>query len=184
MKQFAILLAASLIILSCGGGRNSKKAEAQSAPAEAVDTTDLDYQWGRDLLSKGDDAPAFTLNDLEGNPVSLGDFAGKKVVLVFWASWCPDCRAEIPELKEMFAKADPSKVAFVSISFDRDFDTLKSFAAENELPGVQLFDPAGKKESQVCADYHVKWIPSLYLVNPEGKIEKGTVVAQRIAELL
>ncbi len=60
---------------------------------------DLDLEYGKDLLAPGTPAPDFTLNDVEGNPVSLSDFKGRKVVLQFWASWCPDCRAEVPEIK-------------------------------------------------------------------------------------
>ena len=141
----------------------------------------LDKQYATDLLSPGAEAPDFTLKDIEGNEVSLSDFRGRTVVLVFWASWCPDCRAEVPDLKKMFANADPAKVAFVSVSFDREFDALCNFVKENQLPGVQLFEPAGKKESEVGAEYGVKWIPSLYVIDPEGKVKLGTVVAAKVA---
>ncbi|MBR5924183.1 MAG: TlpA family protein disulfide reductase [Bacteroidales bacterium] len=144
----------------------------------------LDKQYATDLLAPGTEVPDFTLKDIEGNEVSIADFRGRTVVLVFWASWCPDCRAEVPELKEMFASADPEKVAFVSVSFDREFDTLCNFVKENYLPGVQLFEPAGKKESEVSAAYGVKWIPSLYVIDPEGKVKLGTVVAAKVAREL
>jgi len=55
---------------------------------------------------------------------------------------------------------------------------------ENYLPGVQLFDPAGKKESKVAADYGVKWIPSLYLIDETGKVQLGTVMIGKIADAL
>ena len=67
---------------------------------------------------------------------------------------------------------------------DRDFETLAAFAKDNSLPGIQLFDPAGKKESAVGAAYKVKWIPSLYLIDKEGRIELGTVIAAKIAAKL
>jgi hypothetical protein len=49
---------------------------------------------------------------------------------------------------------------------------------------VQLFDPEGMKKSQVGADYHVKWIPSLYVIGPDGKVKLGTVVASKVADYL
>ena len=153
-------------------------AQAQEA------APDLDAQYAVDLLQSGTHAPDFTLNDLAGNSVSLSDFRGKTVVLVFWASWCPDCRAEVPQLKAMHAAADPAKVVFVSVSFDRDFETLRQFAAENGLPGVQLFEPAGKKESAIGAAFGVKWIPSLFLINPEGKVVLSTVIADKVSAAL
>ena len=153
---------------------------AQNTPQEE----DLDAKYGAELLKAGEQAPDFTLKDLDGSPIRLSDLKGKRIVLVFWASWCPDCRAEVPELKAMYTAAAPAKVEFVSVSFDREFDTLQKFAADNALPGIQLFDPAGKKESKVGADYHIKWIPSLYLIDAKGRIELGTVVAAKIAAAL
>jgi rhodanese-related sulfurtransferase/peroxiredoxin len=145
---------------------------------------ELDVKYAVELLAPGTPAPDFTLGDVDGKEVSFSDFRGRNVVLVFWASWCPDCRAEIPDLKKMAAAADPEQVQFVSVSYDRAFDTLCAFVKEQELPGVQLFDPAGKQDSEVGAAYGVKWIPSLYLIDPDGKVVFGTVLAPRIAAAL
>lgn len=145
---------------------------------------DLDAQYATELLKPGTAVPDFTLNDLRGKPRKLSEFRGKQVVLVFWASWCPDCRAEVPELRAMMADADPAKVAFVSVSYDRDFDTLCKFVEDNNIGGVQLFDPSGKKESKVGADFHIKWIPSLYLIDESGRVLVSTVVAGKIAAAL
>ena len=157
------------------------------APALCAQTPqeeDPDVKYGAELLKPGTKAPAFTLSDINGKTVKLKQFRGKNVVLVFWASWCPDCRAEVPLLKEMYASADPKKTVFVSISYDREFAQLTRFIQENDLPGIQLFDPAGKKESQVGKDYHIQWIPSLYLIGPDGKVKLSTVVAEKIAAAL
>jgi hypothetical protein len=56
--------------------------------------------------------------------------------------------------------------------------------AENDLPGVQLFDPAGKKDSKVAEAFGVKWIPSLYLIDADGKVVVSTVMAWKIAAAL
>ena len=152
---------------------------AQQEPSE-----DPDLKWATELLKKGEQAPDFTLADLRGKQRSLSEFRGRKVVLVFWASWCPDCRAEVPQLKAMQAESDPSRVAFVSVSFDRDFDTLCAFVDDNAIGGIQLFDPAGKKDSKVGDAFHVKWIPSLYLIDEQGKVELSTVVAEKVAAAL
>ena len=141
---------------------------------------DLDLQYAVDLLKPGTQAPDFALQDINGKTFNLSDFRGRKVVLVFWASWCPDCRAEVPALKAMQASANPEKVAFVSVSFDRTLEALQKFVAENELPGVQLFDASGKKESAVGTAYGVKWIPALYLIDEKGKVEVSTVMIDKI----
>jgi peroxiredoxin len=145
---------------------------------------DLDAEYAVDLLRPGVQAPDFTLDDISGKPVTLSSFRGRQVVLVFWASWCPDCRAEVPQLKALQAQADPEKVAFVSVSFDRTLEALQTYVNENYLPGVQLFDPAGKKESKVADAFGVKWIPSLYLLDKDGKVLLGTVMIDKIEKAL
>jgi peroxiredoxin len=172
MKRLIILAVMMLTTLSLG------------LYAQTPEEEELDQKYAATLLQPGAEAPDFILNDLGGKPVRLSDFRGKTVVLIFWASWCPDCRAEVPQLKEMYAAADPAKVRFVSVSFDREFDTLKQFVAENKLPGVQLFDSAGKKDSAIGAAYGVQWIPSLYLINPDGQVAVSTVIAGKISAAL
>lgn len=182
MKRLILIMAIIMVGATLGTptAQAHQTAQTQQPPQEE----DLDAKYGAELLKPGTVAPDFTLKDLDGFPIRLSSLRGKRVVLVFWASWCPDCRAEVPELKAMYEAADPAKVAFVSVSYDRDFATLKKFAADNELPGIQLFDPAGKKESKIGADYHVKWIPSLYVIDAKGKVELATVVASKVAAAL
>lgn len=168
-----ILLLSILLLVSAGSVLFAQNLEE-----------DPDLQYATELLATGTSVPEFTLNDIEGKPVKISSFRGRKVVLVFWASWCPDCRAEVPQLKAMLSKADPSNVAFVSVSFDRTFDAFKTYVAENYLGGVQLFDSAGKKNSAVGAAYHIKWIPSLYLIDEDGKVILGTVVAEKVAKAI
>ena len=152
---------------------------AQNPPAE-----DLDAKYAGELLKAGTAAPDFTLNDIDGNPVSLSSFRGRQVVLIFWASWCPDCREEVPALQELQAKVNPEKVVFVSVSFDRKEEAFREYVRENKMGGVQLFDAAGKKDSAVAANYHVRWIPSLYLIDADGKIRLGTVMLDKVAKAL
>ena len=141
---------------------------------------DLDAKYAADLLKPGTPAPEFVLSDINGNAVKMSQFRGKTVVLIFWASWCPDCRAEVPALKELQAKTDPSKVVFVSISSDRTVEAWKKYVAENEMGGVQLY----KDKSKVSEDYHVKWIPSQYVIGPDGKVVLGTVMLDKVAKAL
>ena len=145
---------------------------------------DPDLQYGTELLKSGTPAPDFSLNDISGKPIKMSALRGRQVVLTFWASWCPDCRAEVPLLKDMEAASDPRRIVFVSVSFDRTFEAFKAYANEQNMGGILLYDPAGKKDSSVGAAYHIKWIPSLYLIDAEGKVVLGTVVADKIAKAI
>ncbi|MBQ1694195.1 MAG: TlpA family protein disulfide reductase, partial [Bacteroidales bacterium] len=71
---------------------------------------DLDPKYAAELIAKGQAVPDFTLNDINGKSVKLSDFRGKTVLLLFWASWCPDCRAEIPQIKAMHTLVNLEKV--------------------------------------------------------------------------
>jgi hypothetical protein len=75
-------------------------------------------------------------------------------------------------------------VAFVSISFDRTKEAWEKYVKENEMTGVQLFESAPRKESFVNDAYHVKWIPSLYLIDEKGKVALGTVVLDKVVKAL
>ena len=152
--------------------------------AQTPDETDLDAKYAADMLKPGTQAPDFTLNDISGKPVKLSDFKGRKVVLQFWASWCPDCRAEMPLIKQMHAAADPSETVFAAVSFDRSEEAFTNYVTKNELPGVQLYDPAGMRDSAIAKAYRITWIPSLYLIDENGKVLLATVLAGRLAETL
>ena len=145
---------------------------------------DLDATYAKDLLKSGLQAPDFTLENVDGQPVSLQDFRGRQVVLVFWASWCPDCRAEVPALKALQEKTDPAKVAFVSVSFDRTREAFETYVRNNALGGAQLFDPSGMRESALSAAYHIKWTPSLYLIAPDGTVQLGTVMLDKLVQAM
>ena len=149
--------------------------------AQTPDETDLDLKYAVDMLKPGTTAPDFTLKDINGKSVSLSDFKGKKVVVDFWASWCPDCRAELPLIKSMQEQSDPSEIVFVAVSFDRSQEAFASYVTKNDLKGVQLYDPAGMRDSAIAKSYKITWIPSYYLIDEDGTILLVTVVADKLA---
>lgn len=157
-------------------------ASSFSLIAQTPEEVDLDLKYAADMLKVGTAVPDFTLKDVGGKTVSLSDFKGKKVVLQFWASWCPDCRAELPLIKSMQEQSDPSKIEFVAVSFDRTEEAFSSYVSKNGLEGVQLYDPAGMRDSAIAKAYNITWIPSLYLIDEKGKVMLATVVADKLAE--
>jgi peroxiredoxin len=118
------------------------------------------------LLQLNDDAPAFSLTTVNGSKISLSDFKGKYVLLDFWATWCPPCRAEIPYVKEIRKKYSLEKLAIVGISADYDSKKLTAFVKEQRMNWLHFYD----KHREVGQLYRVDAIPVLILINKEGKM--------------
>ncbi len=124
------------------------------------------------LLSKGKVSPKFNnYENFEGGATSLDDFLGKYVYIDVWATWCPPCTNEIPDLKEIVKKYQDKNIAFISISVDRDsgYDKWKEMIIEKEMKWTQLF--ADKDwDSDFIKTYSIKGIPRYILLDPAGKI--------------
>jgi thiol-disulfide isomerase/thioredoxin len=162
MKKILLLVAAFAALLACKGPK------------------DADSEYAVDMIKSGETLPAFSLKDRSGVLHTQAEFAGKYLVLDFWATWCPDCRADVPAMKELYAKYG-DKAAFVGISFDTDPEKLDAYVAENEIGWLQLSDFVSKKESTLAETFRVKWIPAIYLVGPDGKVILGTVMVSKLA---
>lgn len=165
MKKLFLLCAVFAALASCKGPQ------------------DDDNVYAVDMLKKGEPLPAFSLKDRSDVLHSGEEFAGKYLVLDFWATWCPDCRADVPEMKRLQA-AYGDKAVFVGVSFDTDPAKLDQYVAENGIGWLQLSDFVAKKESTVAASFGIRWIPAMYLVDPEGKIVLGTVMISKLAAAL
>lgn len=81
----------------------------------------------------GQAAPAMTMKTIDGETVRLEDLAGKVVVLNFWATWCPPCVAEIPDLARLAKEVNQEGGVVIGIS-DEDVDTIRSFVASRDMP--------------------------------------------------
>ncbi len=154
-------------------------AKAQSAVSDDPDDT-----YATELLKPGASAPDFTIGTPDGKSVRLSDFKGKYVVLDFWATWCPDCRADVPRLKEIHKAYASDSVAFLSVSFDTDKDKWTSYIRDNEMDWAHGSELKKWKETTVSSLYRVKWILSIYLIGPDGKVILGTVVLDKIEAAL
>ena len=140
------------------------------------------------LLKVGDPAPEFSVETLDGKPLDLKDYRGKYVLLDFWATWCGPCLAEIPHLRkahEEFGK-DP-KFAMISLSLDASKEDVAKFLKAGEQPWTQVSlgewtkDPVTKK-------YGIELIPSILLLDPDGKIVaqglRGAAIKDAVADAL
>ena len=109
-------------------------AVACTPPAAAQDADSL---YAKDLLQPGTQAPGFTPASPDGTMHSLSSMRGSYVVLDFWASWCPDCRKDVPAMKELHDKYG-QRIKFVSVSFDDNKDTGRATSARTAWTGCTL----------------------------------------------
>ena len=120
-------------------------------------------------LKPGQPAPDFTLDDLQGQSVSLSDFKGQAVFLDFWASWCGPCIWAVPFLEKIKQQTRDQKVVFLNISLD-PADEWHPAVAEHGLTGVHVHAPGGW-QAAVAQLYQVRGIPSYFLVGPDGRMD-------------
>jgi peroxiredoxin len=123
----------------------------------------------RDALPTDGQAPAFALTALDGSTVRLTDFAGKTVLLHFWATWCGVCKAELPMMRAIHEHLGTDEVLLAIVASD-DRDEVARFATEHELRYPILF-----ADRRLLAAYGVSAFPTNYVVTGDGRVASSTV---------
>lgn len=113
----------------------------------------------------------FTLEDLDGNNVSLSDFKGKKIFINFWATWCPPCKAEMPDMEKLYQETKDSDLVILAVNIGDDKKTVQEFTTKNEYNFKVLLD----LDAKVGRLYQASSIPTSYFVDTEGYLNNGIV---------
>ena len=145
MKRLVILIIAlSLLLISCGNSQNEQ--------------------------DKGlSPAPNFTMQDYEGNIVKLSDMIDKPIVLNFWATWCPPCKAELPDFQRAYEKYG-NEINFVIVDLtdgDETVEKAKSYLSQNGYTFPCYFDVNGEGSYY----YNITSIPRTYFISTDGYIQ-------------
>jgi peroxiredoxin len=172
MKRRTVLLwsimmgIATLLILFLQVGRAASSSQPEFPSCNS---------FGIQRFQEKKEAPAFSLKNLDGKPISLSDFRGMPVLITFWATWCTSCKEEIPLLEKFYvAKKDQLAILLIAIDGERK-KTVQKIVNENKvtLPVLLLL------KEKVMDHYGVKgWIPLTFLVDREGMLV-GKIVGQR-----
>lgn len=138
-----------------GDSQNSSTTET-AVSGEAADTG----------LAVGKSAPDFKLVTMDGEEMSLSDFRGKPVFVNFWATWCPPCRAEMPDMEKLYGNMDIEILAVNMTDTEKNEGAVADFVNETALTFPVLMDVDGELSSA----YNVKAYPTSYLIDADGKI--------------
>lgn len=116
----------------------------------------------------GDPAPDFSLKTLDGAQFSLADFRGRKpVYLIFWATWCPNCRHEIPEIKKIYRSFhDRMAILAINVSINDSVEKARRYVKKYDLPYAVAFDEGAK----VTRAYGVMGTPTQFVIDRNGVI--------------
>lgn len=139
---------------------------AEEVPNTQVDSENVteDNDVG---LKKGQLAPDFELETLDGKVVKLSDFKGQKVLLNFWATWCPPCRAEMPDMQKFHEDYEDAVILAVNLAeTELSQQNVEDFLDEY---GV-TFNVLSDSDSRVATIYNATALPTSYLINSKGEI--------------
>ncbi|MFE8696027.1 redoxin domain-containing protein [Cytobacillus sp. FJAT-53684] len=125
-------------------------------------------------LQEGNKSPDFQLKTLNGTEVRLSDLKGKKVILNFWATWCPPCKAEIPHMQDFYESSDKTKVEILAVNLttsENNPGNIKGFVKERNVTFPVLLDQDG----DVGDLYRAITIPTSYLIDSNGIVRKKII---------
>ncbi|MBO7648002.1 MAG: TlpA family protein disulfide reductase [Bacteroidales bacterium] len=133
-------------------------------------------------------APDLAFPDPDGKIRKLSDLRGKVVLLDFWASWCGPCRRESPNVRNVYAKYHDQGFEVFSVSLDRDANNWKKAIADDKLVWPNHVSDLKYWSSEAAAIYGVRSIPSMFLIDREGRIVakdlRGAALENAVRELI
>ncbi len=161
---------------------NSQEIQNKSDALTTSETTSENQAATEDSTAseKKNVTPAFdfTLTDQYGNKHKLSDYKGKVVFLNFWATWCPPCKKEMPDIEELYNKynLNQDEVVFLGVANpksaeypsnqDVEKEEIKSFLKDNKYTFPTLFDETG----EVLRNYNISAFPTTFMIDKEGNI--------------
>lgn len=125
-------------------------------------------EYQRIELSMGGEIPDFAFTDFDGKARKLSEFRGKYLLLDFWGTWCGPCVADIPHLKEAYAKYKSRGFEILGMDEDKSLDEVKAFIAQKEMTWPQAATPS--IEELLEKRFRITAFPTLVLLDPQGKI--------------
>lgn len=146
---------------------------------------DDDTDYNKTLLEAGTAAPDFTFfTDDNPDGQTLASLRGSYVLIEFWRSTCSDCRDATPSMKRIHSTYGPRGLVILGVSFDTDEDQWRTYIEKNGLLWMQHRELVPASRSTVASAYNIKWTPTFYLIDPQGRIDFANVYVEEIEKRL
>ena len=111
-------------------------------------------------------APDFKLADMDGELRTLASYRGKPLIINFWATWCPPCRAELPSMNRGWNKIKDQGIAMLAVNVGEDEETIFMFTGDYPIEFDLLLDRSG----DTIKEWPVKGLPTTFVLDPQGRI--------------
>lgn len=118
-----------------------------------------------------------------GNEISLEQYTGVPVLVQYWASWCHPYEAEVDTLKQLAQEYGNSKLQMIGVCLDSRAEDMQAFVREHKIPWPQIFQPGGL-DSPLANELGIVTVPTLILVDKEGKVVNRNIRASEVADAL
>ncbi|MDF3128426.1 TlpA disulfide reductase family protein [Kiritimatiellaeota bacterium B1221] len=154
-------------------------AESGEGPIYAQAYAQLKAQMRKPVVGS---SPELSGTTLDGKEISLDDYKGKVVMVNFWATWCPPCIAEVPYMKEAYAKYHEKGFEIIAVSLDRSKAPLNKFIAKHDITWPMIYDAEQKKS---LADHlSVSATPTIFILDKAGKVISMNTRGEALEKLL
>ncbi len=111
-----------------------------------------------------------SFTDINGDKVDLAAMKGKVVLVDFWATWCPPCLEEFPNMLKMYSEYHDEGLEIVGISLDEDVAGAKRFVEVNKIPWLMQIEGKSLEENKFSKKYNIPYLPSIFVIGKDGKI--------------
>lgn len=167
-----ILLAFTIIFINLWKSHTTQQTkevvEEEATTNENIPGADLSQ------VQEGKLAPDFKLTTLEGKTAHLSDYKGKKVILNFWATWCPPCKAEMPHMQNFYENNKDNGIEVLTVNLtnmEKSKSDIEKFVKDYSLSFAVLLD----EEGTIGMQYQAFTIPTSYIIDSNGIISKKIV---------
>ena len=162
-----VAIVAGLLYIEAGGDGSEDDGFGTVALPEAKNVTS-----DSPSATAGRAAPDFLLRQLGDEPLRLSDFQGRPVIVNFWATWCSTCRAETPDLIELYEEHLDDGLVMLGVNLRENEDSVAEFVEDFGIPYPIVFDRSGEVAGTWRIGGPNRGVPSTYFIDSAGVVRK------------